>query len=201
MAKKKPTKRKAAPKKRSARSYKLGAQKAAASRQKNKLIKELKQVSLLKTGQKYDFRGEKKSKTTIQNVLLNQIMRINTDFIAPIEKKQQRGKKVKPKKITALKRFQKKEGSFTIANSKVWEKNKFEELVLKNPEITSVNGISIKNNLDKVKTLIDNLFINMDSKSIAGVTIGENMKAMVFVKGGEMDNDFFDDDDENDEIE
>ena len=181
MAKKKPT-----PKKRSAKSYKLGAQKASATRAKNKLKKELQKVNLFDGRKKYVYEGKLLTKKRIQNSLIDKIIRINTDFLEPINKKLSKlskGKKRNSK--NAISKFRDKEGVVTFASAKVWQKSKFEKEVLQSPEITKINGKSVKKDLDEIQEAIDEIFTDMTSESVACYAIDKNGNARIFKLTGD----------------
>lgn len=135
-------------------------------RARKPIEKELNKYLELDSRKKYDFRGKKRTKKSIIDLLLNDAKKVNNK-ITPLEKKLDRFKYKIRRKYKVLDEFERGQGEFFWSGAKVWERKDAEGLIggLKG-HFTHVGGLSIAKERDKVDLLLNSTFARMDSKQI-----------------------------------
>ena len=164
MSKKKSVKKKSPPKKISKTEQVLRDALYYARRARKPIEKEINKVLLLDANKMHLYKGKKRNKKTILNLLLEDAKRVNNK-ITPIEKKLERFKYKIKRKYKVLDDFDKGKGEYFWSGAKIWQRKDAEtHLNSVSKFFKSLQGISLKNERDKADSLLNSVFSKMDSK-------------------------------------
>lgn len=75
--------------------------------------------------------------------------------------------------------------SYPLEISRYWEREKLEDYINDNENITHINGMSKEKNMHGIHSLLDTLFSVLDSSSAIGINIADNGKCSLFTQTSE----------------
>lgn len=124
------------------------------------------------------FEGKKRKKKTIINLLLNKASKVNNTIDEKITKLEDRFK-YKRKAFPTKAKNPEENDVFEL--SRVFEQKKAEEFIYKYPYLETINGISIKQDSEKIQDLLNKYFMNMTSKHIFSVEVDGKGNGRLFL--------------------
>lgn len=143
------------------------------NRKLKKLRDQYDELNSLDKRTKIEYNGKKRKVKAALNDIINKAAKINGEIYALRSK----SKRSRPAQQIKVKRNE----YVMIINSRVWETTDIENAILKNPEISRVNGIDLTRDKDEAIDLINKYRLKMTSSDLLMLVYDDKMNAKLRV--------------------